>query len=93
MDIYNIKYKEFTKMQSEFNKTEFGSRVKIFSIMPLFVSMCFIVAAIICFTIDVNATTGVLCILGFAISLIGLSITQLMYNKLLKEFILAKKDE
>ena len=94
MNIYKLNEKEIRKLHNEFNKTAYGFRVKLFSIVPLITSIIFIITSIICFSEGVTDTTimlGLLSMLGFAISLIGLSITTLLYGNMLKDYYNSKE--
>ena len=87
MNIYSLKNKELMKLHNEFNKTAFGRRAKIFSMIPMVLCVIFILFYTFLPSESLYTRFGVI------ISLIGTSITQLIYGNMLKDYINAKKED
>ena len=100
MSIYKLKKEEIEEIHNEFNKTDFGKRAKIFSMIPFFSGyICLLMLFIV--TIGGAITNSeesifspiVIVLLSLAAMLcfsIG-AIRQLQYGKMLKEYVESKK--
>ena len=86
MNIYKMKSKEVHKLHNEFNKTDFGRKVKIFSMLPA-VSLIFTII----FALANDGNTICTCFILLNLALLG--ITQLQYGNMLKEYVQSKKDK
>lgn len=85
MNMYNLKDKELEKLHKEFNKTAFGGRVKIFSMLPA-VSLIFTIVE------DLVNDGGTICTCFILLNLALLGISQLIYGNMLKDYADTKKD-
>ena len=98
MNIYKMKDKDLTKYSTKFNKTVFGKRAKIFATTPIVLGFVFIILLIYQMISNPsnvsfdNSTINILSIC-FLISFLSLCITQLMYNKMLKDYISSLNNE
>lgn len=81
---------DLMKKQREFTKTSFGIRAKTFAIFPMFVAIAFFVAALLTKDLE-DSLVSTLYVMGFGFSLIGTCIAQLLYARLLKDFITDEK--
>lgn len=86
MDIYKMKSKEVHKLHNEFNKTDFGKRAKIFSMLPA-------VSLLITIIYDLANKGGIICACFIFLNLAILGITQLQYGNMLKDYAQSKKDK
>ena len=85
MNIYTLKDKELRKLHNEFNKTAFGKRAKVFSMLPAFSLIITIVEDLVN-----NGGTLYTCFILLNLALLG--VTQLIYGNMLKDYINSKKD-
>lgn len=85
MNIYNMTDKEVRDLHDEFNKTGFGRRAKIFSVLPL-------ICAVISLLIAINGEDSVL-FNFFLINCAFAAVTQMQYGNMLKDFTSSKKDK
>ena len=100
MNVYKLNNEELNKYAQELNKTPFGIRASIFSLIP-FVGFClslffFIFFAVISSvpSIEENFVFAIyLSILATVLCFLTWCITQLQYGRYLKEFIESKKEK
>ena len=85
MNIYNMSDKEIRDLHDDFNKTAFGKRAKIFSIVPL-------IGAIISLFMAINGEEAVL-FNFFLVNCAFAAVTQMQYGAMLKEYASSKKDK
>lgn len=83
--MYNLNDKELRKLHNEFNKTTFGRRAKIFSMLPA-VSLIFTIVE------DLVNEGGTICTCFILLNFALLGISQLIYGNMLKDYIHDKKD-
>lgn len=88
MNIYKLSFEEVKKVAQDFNKTGFGRRAYIFSLLPIITFFILFVLGIILSIMkdDIDVTT-VVAFTGAFISYTMLWITQLQYGALLKDYI------
>lgn len=88
MNPYKLSFEEIHKVSQDFNKTGFGRRAYVFSLMPMFVAGIFFVFGIIFSIIidDLNIAT-IIAFAGAFISYVLGCFTQLQYGALLKDYI------
>lgn len=86
MNMYTLKDKELRKLHKEFNKTNFGGRAKIFSMLPA-VSLIFTIVE------DIVNDSGTMCTCFILLNLALLGISQLIYGNMLKDYINSKKED
>lgn len=100
MNIYKLNKEEIEAAHNEFNKTNYGKRVKIFSMLPFFAGYILLLMLFVViiggaianseesiFSPTVIILLSSMSILSFSIG----SITQLQYGKMLKEYVESKK--
>lgn len=85
MNIYNMDNKELRNLHDEFNKTAFGKRAKLFSLVAL-------VGAVLSLLFAVNGEDAIL-FNFFLLNCAFLAVTQLQYGNMLKDYALSKKDK
>lgn len=85
MNIFELGNKEVRDLHDEFNKTSFGRRAKIFSVLPL-------VGAVISLFLAVSGEEAVL-FNFFLINCAFTAVTQMQYGSMLKDFANSKKDK
>ena len=90
MNIYELNRKEIKKLHDEFNKTDFGRRAKVFSIVPFIIALLFIVGSIVT-ALDGGITLIFDC--SVLLSILFGCITQLQYGNMLKDYASTKKEE
>lgn len=98
MNIYKMKDKDLTKYSTRFNKTTYGKRAKIFATTPIILGIIFIILLIYQMinnpdNISFDNTTITILSICFLISFLSLCITQLMYSRMLKEYISSLDEE
>lgn len=98
MNIYKMKDKDLTKYSTKFNKTVFGKRAKIFATTPIVLGIVFIVLLIYQMinnpsNISFDNSTITILSICFLISFLSLCITQLMYSRMLKDYISSLTNE
>ena len=104
MNIYKLSKEEIEKFHNEFNKTDFGKRAKLFSIMPIFLAYVGFATALIIIVADIasdlvsaegifsSAELIVFSIMGVSAILLSVGcVTQLQYGKMLNDYIASKK--
>ncbi len=101
MNIYKMNNDEITKAHNDFNKTAYGRRAKLFSIIPIFLAYVGFAAAIILMIADgisdiygngedIFAGSGALILVVLLMAALNLSIgciVQMQYGKMLNEFV------
>ena len=88
MNPYKLSFEEVKKAAQDFNKTGFGRRAYIYSLLPIFTFFVLLVLGIILSIMkdDIDITT-VVALTGAFISYSMTWITQLQYGTLLKDYI------
>ena len=82
-----MKTEEFKKMQKEFNTTPFGNKTRFFSLAPFLIGIMIVIAAAIDVMLyDDDKFFGAY-VVGWAVTLVGGCIAQLLYGILLKDYI------
>ena len=88
MNSYKLSFKKEKKAAQDFNKTGFGRRAYIYSLLPIFTFFVLLVLGIILSIMkdDIDVTT-IVAFTGAFISYSMTWITQLQYGSLLKDYI------
>ena len=88
MNPYKLSFGEVKKVAQDFNKTGFGRRAYVFSLLPMFIFVILLVMGIILSILkdDIDVTT-IVAFAGAFISYAIKCITQLQYGALLKDYI------
>ncbi len=94
MNIYNLKTEEVRKLHNEFNKTDFGKRAKLFSMLPFLGVIFSVIFALLEFAQNDGESINVCLFLSLAFLSDGLfAISQLQYGNMLKDYANTKKGE
>ena len=89
MNIYKLKNNEVQELHNEFNKTNFGRRAKLISMLPLIG----VIVSSILFVVEDIIKDG--SYLFFGLTFLNMSlfaISQLQYGNMLKDYAQSKKD-
>lgn len=88
MNPYKLSFEEVKKTAQDFNKTGFGRRAYVFSLMPMFVAgILFVLGIILSIMKDDIDVTTIIAFTGAFISYVLGCFTQLQYGALLKDYI------
>lgn len=90
MNVYKLNNKELQKYSKEFNKTPFGFKVRVFSMLPICIAIIFLLVTIINYIIYQTGLDDPILTFSYFSILIS-CVAQLQYGRYLKDYIELQK--